>query len=77
MTTILSDEITWPLAPEFPSCQTIDILKYFNLKAAAPRQIFFQFRRVRNLGVYLYIKDRNKALKRPLKGRENQLLTYH
>ena len=67
--TLHSADINWSLAPEFPSCQTIDILKYFNLKAAAPRQIFFNFNNVENIGVSLYVEDRSKALRRPLKGR--------
>ena len=67
MITIYSADINWGLTPEFPSCKTIDILNYFNFKVAPARQIFFQFEKVKDLSVALYVEDRNKALKRPLK----------
>ena len=67
MITIYSADINWGLTPEFPSCKTIDILNYFNFKVAPARQIFFQFEKVKDLSVALYVEDRNKALRRPLK----------
>ena len=68
-TIVSSNKINWAQGPEFPSCQTLDILQYFNFTAAAPRQIFFNFNKVENIGVSLYVEDRSKALRRPLKGR--------
>ena len=54
-------------APIYPACKTIDIEPYFDLRKVTPRQIFFEFWKVENLGVYLYIEEKTKALKRPLK----------
>ena len=54
-------------APIYPACKTVDIEKYFDLQKLTPRQIFFEFWKVKNLGVYVYIEEKTKALKRPLK----------
>ena len=66
---LLSTNISWMLAPEYPSCQTIDISKYFDLNIMPPMQIFFNFFKLKNMGVSLHILEKNKALKRPLKER--------
>ena len=69
--TVLSKDIRirWTRATEFPSCQTIDILSYFDFNTAPPKQIYFHFNKIRNLGVSLYVVDKIKTLKRPLKVR--------
>ena len=54
-------------APIYPACKTIDLECYFDLRKVTPRQIFFEFWKVENLGVYVYIEEKTKALKRPLK----------
>ena len=54
-------------APIYPACKTVDIEKYFDLQKLTPRQIFFEFWKVENLGVYVYIEEKTKALRRPLK----------
>ena len=71
MKTVLSKDIRmrWTRAIEFPSCHTIDIANYFDFNTAPPKQIFFYFNKVKNLGVSLYVVDKIKALKRPLKVR--------
>ena len=69
VTTVFSSDMSWGLAPEYPTCQTIDISKYFDFHKAAPRQIYFKFFRARYLGIELHIGDKGKALRRPLKER--------
>ena len=66
---LLSTNISWILVPEYPSCHTIDISKYFDLETLPPMQIFFSFNKLENMGVSLHILEKNKALKRPLKER--------
>ena len=55
--------------PVFPSCKTIDIEQYlfYDFQKISPRQITFDFFKINNIGLYLYIEDNTKALKRPLK----------
>ena len=53
--------------PIYPACKSIDIETYFDLQKVTPRQIFFEFWKVANLGVYVYIEDKAKYLMRPLK----------
>ena len=55
--------------PVFPSCKTIDIEQYlyYDFRKISPRQITFDFFKINNIGLYLYIEDKTKALKRPLK----------
>ena len=55
--------------PVFPSCKTIDIEQYlfYDFQKISPRQITFDFFKINNIGLYLYIEDKTKALKRPLK----------
>ena len=67
MKVVRSKDIRWSPAPEYPSCQTIDIANYFDLNTYSPKQIMFGFNKMKNIGVSLHIVERNKALKRPLK----------
>ena len=55
--------------PVFPSCKTIDIEQYlyYDFQKISPRQITFDFFKINNIGLYLYVEDKTKALKRPLK----------
>ena len=64
-----SKDIRLTHVPEFPACKTIDIANYFDSNVASTKQIWFTFYRLKNLGVSLYVVDKNKALKRPLKVR--------
>ena len=66
---VSSKDIRWSHAPEYPSCQTIDISNYFDFNTGPLKMITFRFNRVNNLGVSLHIVERNKVLRRPLKVR--------
>ena len=63
------ENISWSLAPLYPSCQQLILSDFFNMsdKNNTPLQIFFQFRIVENLGVSVLIEESNKAVSRPLK----------
>ena len=67
--TLPSTNISWMLEPEYPSCQTIDISRYFDLETLSPMQIFINFNKLKNVGVSLHILEKNKVLKRPLEER--------
>ena len=62
-----------PEAQVYPNCKTIDITQYFDSHEITPRQIFFEFTKVKNLGIYAYVEDKTKALKRPL---QSEKLSY-
>ena len=64
---MVSDDISWGLTPEYPSCQTIDVTKLFDFNMVAPIQIYFYFFMVENIAVSIHIEEKNKALRRPLK----------
>ena len=57
----------WKLLPEFPSCYSLNLTNYFDMKNVVPKQIFISVLRHNNLGISIYLEDKNKALKRPLK----------
>ena len=66
-------EITWNY-PLYPSCQSLDLLNYFDMYNSTPLQLFFDFKKLENIGISLFVKERNKALKsRPLK---SSMLNY-
>ena len=55
------------MLPQFPACYSIDLSKYFDMKAVVPKQIFIDVSRHDNLGISFYFEDKDKTLKRPLK----------
>ena len=58
--------------PIFPNCKTIDIQDHFQ-NFSTPTQIYISLKKIDNLGVDLYILDRNIASRRRLK---SELLAY-
>ena len=57
----------WKLLPEYPACYSINLKDYFDMNTAVPKQIFISISRHDNLGISIYLEDKNKALRRPLK----------
>ena len=54
-------------APVFPACKSLDIAPILKNENITPMEIAFEFYKIENIGLFLYIEDRNKDLKRPLK----------
>ena len=52
--------------PSYPNCKTVDIFDYFS-KSLVPTQVFFVLKRTENLGVDLYLLDKNLESKRSVK----------
>ena len=65
--TIQSRSIIWGFVPDFILCRTMNLSRYFDLDTFMPQQIFLHFNKKENLGVSLYLMDKNKYFKRPLK----------
>ena len=62
--TIMGKSIRWKLAEQYPACQNLDLHDYLYLKNKTPSYIVFTFNFLRNLGVSLFIEERNKATSR-------------
>ena len=62
-----SKSIKWGLVPDFILCRTIDLSLYFDLGTLVPEQIILSLNKIENYGVSIYIIDKNKYMKRPLK----------
>ena len=62
-----SKRIKWGIVPDFILCRTIDLSWYFDLGTLVPEQIILTFNRMTNYGVSIYVIDKNKYMKRPLK----------
>ena len=58
--------------PQFPNCITIDLHEHFS-KRDVPRQVFIRLKKVKNLGIDIYLLDKNFASKRSIK---SELLAY-
>ena len=67
-------DIKWDRVPQYTSCQTLDILDYFDLSSNTPLQIFINVAKVENFGVSFYFEDRNTGLKRKQK---SNMLAYN
>ena len=61
------ESFKWDLVHDFVLCRTIDLSRYFDLDSVVPKQIILLFNRIPNLGVAIYLIDKNKYMKRPLK----------
>ena len=70
---IRGDILSFNPVPQFPNCKTIDISDHFS-EQDVPRQIFLRFKKVENLGIEIYLLDKNFASRRSLK---SQLLAYN
>ena len=51
---------------QFPSCRTIDLSKNFDM-VHVPKQLFLIFHKLENHAISIYILDKKKVLRRPLK----------
>ena len=60
----MGKSIRWKLAEQYPACQNLDIHDYIYLKNKSPSFIVFTFNVQKNLGVCLFIEERNKATSR-------------
>ena len=63
--------IKWSLVPLFPNCQSIDLLDYFEINS--PFLVLFFFHEFQDMGISLYIQERNRAVKRTL---QSNLMAY-
>ena len=59
---IKSSLINWSLIPQCPTCQTLDVTKYLDLKNNTPLYLKFAFKKVPNVSMTLLIEDKRKAL---------------
>ena len=70
---VFAENMTWSKIEQFPSCQILNISKYFNFQEHTPLQIFIRLSKLNNTGVSISFKETNKALLRYLK---SNLLAY-
>lgn len=66
-------EVDWTLAFQYPSCQALDLTKYFNLTNTTVEQITIEIARYKDHQFLLFVEERNRALSRPLK---SNMLAY-
>ena len=60
--------------PNYPNCKIFDLHEHFSKNdIPSPRQVFFRLKKVANLGINIYLLDKNFATKRSLK---SELLAY-
>ena len=62
--TVMGKSIRWKLAEQYPACQNLDLHDYIYLEYKTPSLIVFTFNFLRNLGVSIFIEERNKATSR-------------
>ena len=62
--TVSGDAFNWSLVHQYYSCQLLDLFDYFDMDTITPKQIFFNFNKVDNVGVTLLIEERNKVVSR-------------
>ena len=71
--TVYGENITWSLTQQYPSCQLLDVTKYFDFQKHTPIQIFIHLSKLDNIGVSIFLEESNKALSRRLK---TNMLSY-
>ena len=60
--------IQWSKLPKYPSCQVVDLAKYFDLTRMTPSQIYIELNKMENLRAYVNVNDKEIGLiKRGLK----------
>ena len=64
--TVLPQHIDWKLVQLYPSCQVLDLIKYVN-NSKAPINIVFSFNKLKNIGISIFLEERNKILSRTSK----------
>ena len=67
MATARGEKISWPLTEQYPACKNLDIHELFSLKNQTSSYIVFTFHVLENLGIALFVEERNKATSRSLK----------
>ena len=66
--TILPNDIGWKLVPLYPSCQIIDLMTYVNKsKNISPISIVFSFKTDKDLGISIFLEEKNKIHSRTSK----------
>ena len=69
-----SEDITWERIPQFPACQILDVMEYFQeYKDENILQIFIYLNQVQDVGVSIFFEEKNKVLSRRLK---TNMLSY-
>ena len=58
---------------QFPNCITIDLQKHFSKSDVLPRKVFIKLKPVKNMGIDVYLLDKNLASKRSI---QSQILAY-
>ena len=66
-------DIVWDNVPQYPSCQTIDLMEYFDFDSYTPLEVLFYVAQVENFGITIHFEDRNTVLSRKLK---SNMLAY-
>ena len=59
---VFAENMTWSKFDQFPSCQILNISKYFNFQEHTPLQIFIRLAKLDNIGVSISFLETNKAL---------------
>ena len=71
---INSEDILWNKIPQYPACQILDVMEYFNqYKNENILQIFIYLNQVQDVGVSIFFEEKNKVLSRRLK---TNMLSY-
>lgn len=52
--------VAWRLFPIYPSCQSLDVAEFIDFEKFQPKQLQFQFYKIKNIGISLHIQERNK-----------------
>ena len=77
MYTVTGTDIKWSLLPSYPTCQAVDLAQYFDLKKLTPLFFVFTFFPRENLGLSLYVEDRETSLlKRSLRSQRHDYLGF-
>ena len=66
---VRGEDIKWSLTPQYPACQIIDLVQYFDISSKnVPEIIYIRYDKIYNLRLTLNIEDKRKSLsKRTLK----------
>ena len=66
--------INWSKIPIYPECNTLDLFDYFDFSNVTPLKIIFLIENTTDIGLGVYIEERNKVLKRRLSS--SNILSY-
>ena len=69
---IRGSDLDLSFVPQYPNCITIDLHEHFS-KRDVPKQVFIRLKKFKNMGIDIYLLDKNFASKR---SRKSQLLAY-